>query len=495
MTGEGTMLGEIYWRLGLKSTLKQDVGENQKVIEDFGKTVDRETTQSETSFKKMGMEVSRTMTAGSRAVTGFGAGLVGLTVTARSLGVEMDGIEEPLLLVGGSMMALGGFTDMANRALRAYTTYQTSTAIPAMKAYAVAIWAAHGPLIAIAGVAAAATIAFVILTRETKEAATQFDTLEGRVTALNDSLKITRYYTDVWKSALDSANDKLRDQKMYVENLTGAYDEYKSILDELAGIPETLEDIEREKKALGLELLKMATPEGDVAAQMAIKQAEDQLRKESLEDRLSDLDKEKTDTITRQQDLMDRLLEIQTEYHVDSVAALEDKIKTEEELEASYYANSIQALKDYNSQMATERAESYQAEIAAYEVQFSEMRKKGIALTPEQKAKYMGYGPSREALLKEPEYLPAEFMGMPLSSIESFIQLLTPAGILGRAGAIPEQKWLSSMTGAKNPNYVDNSIRIDQIVVQNGQTTEQAINDISRAQALHLETLDAGYHT
>lgn len=494
MTGEGTMLGEIYWRLGLKSTLKQDVGENQKIIEDFGKTVDRETTQSENSFKKMGMEVSRTMTAGSRAITGFGAGIVGLTVSARSLGVEMDGIEEPLLTAGGTMMALGGFTDVANRALRAYTVYQTSTAIPAMKAYAAAVWAAHGPLIAIAGVAGAAAVAFVMLTREAKEAKTQFDSLEGTLSAQTDALKITRYYTDVWKTALDSANDKLRDQKMYVEDLTGAYDEYKNILDELAGIPETLEDIDREKKAIGLELLKMATPEGDVAAQMAIKQAEDQLRKESLEDRLSDLDKEKTDTLTHQQELMDRLLEIQGEYHVDSLTALEDKIKKEEDIQAKYYENSIQAQKGYLKQMAEDRKKEYEHEVTEWETKFESMRKEGVALTPEQKAERLAYGPSREALLKEPEYLPATFMGMPLTDIESFIHMLTPAGILQKGG-MPGAKMSDWIRGARNPNFIDASIHVDQIIVQNGESMEKAINDISRAQALHLETLDAGYHT
>ncbi|MCK9591883.1 MAG: hypothetical protein M0Q91_07735 [Methanoregula sp.] len=218
MTGE-TVLGGFVWRMGVKSTVREDLAGAKKSVDEFDKEI-KPATESVSRFTVSTKSLVRPL-------MDMGQGLTAVGMAAFATGTMMGDAGEGYKLAGTGIMAVGSATMMTMPLLKMFNAFIAGEMTQSIEGFSRVLNISTGQLIGIGSVIGiTATAAFLLY----------------------------KYHQDKATAATIAHKDAMKDAERATDDYSDALKNLQSLKDEQRGIPKTVRELEDKLRRDNLDL-------------------------------------------------------------------------------------------------------------------------------------------------------------------------------------------------------------------------------------------------
>jgi hypothetical protein len=298
MTADKQM-GGFFWRLGVKSTVKEDLAGAKEEVNSFDGSVTG-TSDSLMVMDAITKQNTRDIRQMSSGIAIAGGLLLGLSASANQAGIGLGGITSVAAGAGMSLMMIGTTVSSITPIMKAYATFQGSELVNGIKAAvaaqtvqtAVTINAASAnAALAASGYAVSPSIVAMAEAETVATAATVG--LSGALTLLTVATgvglflgaiviayQMFTYSEKVAKQATEEQTKALKDQKIAIDDIKSSLTTYNSLIDEYNNKELTASELKNAHTSAVLTLqsaIKKAAQSGTPENLLAVSEARNQV--------------------------------------------------------------------------------------------------------------------------------------------------------------------------------------------------------------------------
>ncbi len=214
---EGVQLGSLWWNLGIRGTLKQDVAAAERQVDGLGKKTEVVTKRNVEQFGKMAM-----------GVAAVGGAMVGAGVAAQSMGGDIANVAPILMGVGGALSSVSMVAMSVKPIMSGLAAVMSNELVAGCRVAISALWATNAALVALgaATVIGAVVVGMYLLYTHFSNAARAAENLKKQVNDLTTQ-------EDFLRVGLAGVNQELKDHEELFNNIQGSVSKYQGALDQV----------------------------------------------------------------------------------------------------------------------------------------------------------------------------------------------------------------------------------------------------------------------